>query len=223
MKSARFLAIGLGLLLEASWSLAQDAPAAVRREPAPARTVDFRRLIPSAPGTGSILGKCFEDANANGMFDAGERPFPGLEVFLSVDTPPPGFGPTLATTISRVDGTFEFHDVPFGKWFIVESLPEGYSPTDAGSRVVLDETHPNISGLLLGATVSQVTIAGTSFRDRDGDGLRQTAEPGVGGVTMQLRLPTGTTFWPSPLRRDSRRRFRARRTAARIPTRSRSR
>jgi hypothetical protein len=195
MKSARFLAIGLGLLLEAGWSLAQDAPATARHAPAPARNVDFRRLIPSAPGTGTISGICFEDSNGNGLLDAGDRGFPGLSLLLIADVPAPLLGTIGGTTVSRADGTFEFHDIPFGKWIVVESVPDGYRPTGAaeppGARVVLEEAHPSISGLLLGISFSGVSIGGTSFRDRDGDRLRQTSEPGVSGITMQVRMPTG--------------------------------
>ena len=78
---------------------------------------------------------------------------------------------------------------------MAESVPDGYRPTGAaeppGARVVLEEAHPSISGLLLGISFSGVSIGGTSFRDRDGDQIRQPSEPGVPGITMQVRLPTG--------------------------------
>jgi hypothetical protein len=195
MRSVRCLAIALGLLLEAGWARAQGGPGLLRGEPAPVRTVDFRRLIPSAPGTGTISGTCFEDSNGNGLFDAGERGFAGLTILLITDVPAPLLGVIGGRTISRADGSYEFHDVLFGKWIVAESVPDGYRPTGAaappGARVLLDEAHPNISGLLLGIAFSGISIEGTSFRDGDGDRLRQASEPGVPGIAMELRAPTG--------------------------------
>src|SRR6266496_1725183 len=195
MKSIRFLAIAGGVLLDVGLGFAQTGAAIAERERGSARAVEFRRLIPSLPGTGAISGIAFEDANGNGLLDSGEHPFAGLMVLLNLDVPAPVFAPTLAVTFSRADGTFEFHDIPFGKYVVIVPDPSGYGSTSPGNppsvRVVLDDAHPNISGLLFGKALAGGVISGTSFRDLDGSGSRDAGEPGVPGIRIELRLVTG--------------------------------
>jgi len=195
MKPVRFLAIAAGVLLNVGLGFAQTGAAIAEREKGSARAVEFRRVIPSLPGTGAISGIAFEDTNGNGLLDSGERPFAGLMVLLNLDVPAPVFAPTLAITVSRVDGTFEFHDIPFGKYVVIVPDPNGYRSTSPDNppraRVVLDDAHPNVSGLLFGKALAGGVISGTSFRDLDGSGSRDAGEPGVPGIRIELRLVTG--------------------------------
>ena len=81
-----------------------------RREP--------RKCVPDVPppvtpptsGIAEIHGMAFTDANANGVFDAGEAPLAGWVIQLS--------GPVGAATTTAADGSYSFVSLPVGTYTV---------------------------------------------------------------------------------------------------------
>ncbi len=135
---------------------------------------------------GTIAGKVYEDLNGNGALDAGE---PGLPAQI-VLTPVIGSG----VPQEAADGSYAFDHLSPGD-FAVEASPSPSGPwsetTPSGTTVTLAE----------GASVSSVnfgfarpgTLSGTVWHDVDLDGLRDSAEGGLGGMTVTVSGPSLTT------------------------------
>jgi LPXTG-site transpeptidase (sortase) family protein len=86
------------------------------------QTVNYGDLaVSSSSGLGTIFGKVSDDANNNGLLDAGELPISGATIQLF-----DGNGNLFRTTTTGLDGTYRFDNVPAGSYTIVESDPVGY-------------------------------------------------------------------------------------------------
>jgi len=122
--------------------------------------------------------------------DAAEGGLPGVTITLS------GGGLTR-TAVTGGDGTFSFTGVPFGTYTLSETVPPGFQQTAPPSpgtlSATLDFGHQAVSGLAFGNRPLLASISGTKFNDLNGNGIRDAGEPGLGGVTIQLRNPAGQT------------------------------
>ncbi|MCU0983103.1 MAG: hypothetical protein MUF25_28420, partial [Pirellulaceae bacterium] len=144
-------------------------------------------------------GVKFEDANGNGAKDAGE---PGKAVWPIRLTGADGLGnPVNLETTTDSDGRYSFR-VPPGAYMVYETLPGAdwhQSFPQAGPGIV---TAPNgtlgyqvalVSGQLDSdndfGNYCDVTNGGVKFADLNGNGVRDTGEPGLPGWAMRL---TGT-------------------------------
>jgi len=134
--------------------------------------------------TGTISGTKFLDANGNGALDAGEPGIPGVTITLS------GGGLTR-TAVTGGDGSFSFTGVPFGTYTLSETVPPGFQQTAPPSpgtlSATLDFGHQAVSGLAFGNRPVPASISGSKFNDLNGNGIRDAGEPGLAGVTIQLR------------------------------------
>jgi|GEM_PF-3544800 len=149
---------------------------------------NFRGIL-----TGAISGLKFNDANGNGVRDPGETGVAGVQITLSA-CPSPCVPPPVAGTVTGADGGFSFTGIPFGTYFVSETVPSGFQQTTPATReipVVLDFGHQAVSGLLFGNRAVVGSISGTKFNDANGNGARDTGESGVSGVTIQLRNSAG--------------------------------
>jgi rRNA maturation protein Nop10 len=139
---------------------------------------NFRGIL-----TGTISGLKFEDRNGNGVRDTGEPVISGVTITLS--------GVPARTVVTAADGTFSFATVPFGTYTLSETVPAGFqqtAPPSPGTLLaVLDFGHQAVSGLAFGNRALPATISGTKFNDLNGNGVKDSGEPGLSGVTIQLR------------------------------------
>jgi uncharacterized protein (DUF2141 family) len=146
---------------------------------------NFRGIL-----TGTISGLKFNDINGNGVQDSGETGIPGVTITLS------GNGLTR-TVVTSSDGSFSFNSVPFGTYTLTETVPAGFKQTAPAApgtiSATLDFGHQTVTGLLFGNQALPATISGTKFNDLNGNGVRDTGEPGLAGVTIQLRNSVGLT------------------------------
>jgi serine-aspartate repeat-containing protein C/D/E len=142
--------------------------------------------------TGTISGVKFNDLNGNGVRDLGEPGVSGIKMTLD-GCPSPCVQPPIASTNTAADGSFSF-TIPFGTYFLSEAVPFGFQQTTPATGeipVVLDFGHQAVSGLLFGNRAFPASISGTKFNDVNGNGVRDTGEPALPGVTIQLRNPAG--------------------------------
>jgi hypothetical protein len=143
-------------------------------------------------GTGAIQVTLINDANQNGVRDAGEAPLQGWTVFLDddkdqvVDFDEPAL-------VTDANGQAAFSNLGNGKIDVVEVLPAGWSAT-AGANVrqvnVNNDTTTTVLFLNTNAAPTTGTATGTVWNDVNGDGIRQAGDNGIPGWTVFVDLNT---------------------------------
>jgi hypothetical protein len=130
--------------------------------------------------TGSIAGTVYTDSNHNGTLDSGEPGIGGVTVTLSLG------GSTVATTTTAANGTYSFSNLAPGSYSIS-------TPGTAGSEN-LETASPLSVGLTAGQNSANnnfgyVTgsISGTVYTDSNRNGVLNTGEPDIAGVTVTLK------------------------------------
>jgi hypothetical protein len=121
---------------------------------------------------GAIQGVVFDDRNGNGRQDSGEPGVGGVTISRND-------GPSVATAS---DGTYRFSNVPVGSYTVMISLPAGYVAVGRTSRTV--SVAPGGAAQANFALQAQGVIQGLVFDDRNGNGVQDAGESGVGGVTI---------------------------------------
>ncbi|MFQ3633123.1 SdrD B-like domain-containing protein, partial [Roseiflexus sp.] len=147
----------------------------------------------------TLSGYVYVDSDDDGVFDTGESGIGGVAITL-LDN----LGNVISTTLTLADGSYRFENLLAGTYTISETQPLIY--TDGKDSV------GTIGGLPVGSVVSNDVIgnivlpAGTDginynfgelanaglgdrvWLDRDGDGVQEPGEPGIGGVIVYLDL-----------------------------------
>ena len=145
------------------------------------------------------------DANGNGLQDAGEPGINGVTVNLYDNTQTN----LLATTVTEyggpnnVNGYYQFTGLSAGNYVVVvdsSTLPAGYLPTThfVGSNSAIDSNgSPAAVNLPTDSSIDETidfgyvapcngTIGDFVWHDLNLDGIQDTGEPGISGVTLDL-------------------------------------
>ncbi|MBC4018116.1 SdrD B-like domain-containing protein, partial [Siccirubricoccus deserti] len=154
----------------------------------------------AAAAHASLGDYVFEDRNANGVQDSGEAGIAGVTVEL-LDAA----GAVVATTITGSAGAYRFTGLVPGTYSTRFVTPDGYVPTVAnqGSDDAADSD-------AVGGVTQQVTLASGEFNgtldagfyrpaslgdyvfeDRNANGVQDSGEAGIAGVTVELLDATG--------------------------------
>ncbi|HEY0514519.1 MAG TPA: SdrD B-like domain-containing protein [Thermoanaerobaculia bacterium] len=141
-------------------------------------------------GTGSVGDRLWNDANGNGVQDAGETGINGVTVQL-VD----GSNNVVATATTSGDGNYSFSNLNAGTYtvrVVAASLPAGLAPTYDLDGVAT----PNVATFTLAASANRTDVdfgyRGTGsigdrvWLDANGNGIQDAGENGINGVTVQL-------------------------------------
>ncbi len=146
-------------------------------------------------GTAAFGDTAWVDANGNGLRDPGEVALGGVAVTLYRDANgngrlDEGTDVVVATTTTSAAGSYLFTGVAPGPTYIVSAIsPSGYSPTTGMTFVF-----PNVAGggacltadFGFGSTSPTYFIADRVWLDGNGDGLFESGEAGIPGVTVEL-------------------------------------
>ena len=139
----------------------------------------------------------WEDLNANGLQDTGEPAISGVTVQLLNSS-----NVVIGTTTTNASGIYSFTNLAPGSYTVQFTAPSGYTFTTAnvGSNDAID-SDANISTgktgtitLVSGQTDNTndagfyrtATIGDFVWKDTNGNGLQDTGEPGISGMTVQL-------------------------------------
>jgi hypothetical protein len=155
----------------------------------------------AAPALTTITSVVFNDTNGNGVLDTGETGISGVTVQLLDST-----NTVIATTVTDATGRYTFTE-PTGT-YTVHVVPTGYtiSPTPGGSAAGSGAGGPgstnyvnpgtasstvNVVGGQSGATVytplyTPGAITGVAFLDSNADGVKNTGDTTLSGVTVSL-------------------------------------
>jgi hypothetical protein len=175
------------------------------------------------PGTGTAaLGdRVWNDTNGNGVQDIGEFGVPGVSVALLANC---SGETVLATTTTNVNGNYLFSNLAAGQYRVRFTLPSGFSsfspkaaildndydsdanPTGMTDCITLNNGEQNLrvdAGLVSGGptptptntTAPQLGSLGDRvWRDNNGNGIQDAGEPGVAGISVQLRDCNGNVL-----------------------------
>jgi hypothetical protein len=155
------------------------------------------------PANASIGNFVWNDINNNGIQDVNEPGISGVTVTLYDET---GLVP-LKTIITDVLGYYTFNDLPAGNYMVgFSNLPSGFdfvnplqgsnTATDSDPNTVTGKTaiitllsgqvNTTIDAGLHNSTLPTGAIGNYVWFDRNKDGIQDSNENGVGGVTVQL-------------------------------------
>ncbi|MEZ6090528.1 MAG: SdrD B-like domain-containing protein [Pirellulaceae bacterium] len=151
------------------------------------------------PEPGSIRGTVFNDQSSDGALGLGDLTLEGWTVYLDLNNNQ-RHDDGEPTTVSGIDGTYEFHDVvSFREYAVGTQLQAGWQSTGQTQA-----SHTQRVFLPAGGDVGQVNfgfrveqtggqstngrIEGAVFRDVNEDGLRQPDEVGIRDVVVFLDL-----------------------------------
>jgi hypothetical protein len=157
------------------------------------------------PVTGTIKGVVWKDSNNNKLRENNETLLSGVSLTLKNLS-----GTVVATSMSGLDGAYEFSDIPFGDYYISAPLetdqlyvlysgqPQPFD-SDISNDFGLGTTR--ILTLFPGETLGdidlgyalKVTIGDFVWDDLDNNGLQDIDEPGIGGIRIQLNNEQGVT------------------------------
>ena len=145
----------------------------------------------------------WNDLNGNGVQDSGEPGIPGVTLALTGTT---GSGVSVtATTTTDANGHYQFTEPP-GTYTVSVVTPAGYTPTATSKGTTATDSNPSPSstGLPSGGSdqmidfgfYKPVTIGDFVWNDANANGIQDTGEPGIAGVTVTL---TGTDGAGNPV------------------------
>ena len=149
----------------------------------------------------SIGDTVWFDTNGNGVKDGVESGVAGVTVTVTYLGPDNSFGTAddePHTTTTAIDGTYLVKDLPQGEYRVaISGVPAGTVNTfdEDTSPVSLDgissltladgDAHLNADFGIRGSG----TVGDTVWLDRDGNGVKDPGEPGVGGVKVTVSWP----------------------------------
>ena len=144
--------------------------------------------------TGTITGTKFLDTNANGVRDPGEPGQSGVTITRTATLNDPA-GANLSV-VTDAQGNFTFANVPFGNLTLSETVPSGFAQTAPPSpgtiSAAINFANRTSSGNLFGNRALTGMVSGTKFNDVNGNGVRDSGEAGLPGVTIRATDASGT-------------------------------
>ncbi len=145
-------------------------------------TVDFGYAIPA-----SIGDLVWHDLNADGVRDAGEPPFVGVEVTATG----PGLPAGGLTRITDANGYYLFSNLIAGTFTIdvalnTGDLPAGYDSSTGGATATVTLAADEVIDTVDFGFYTQASIGDFVFDDLNGDGDWDAGEPGIEGLTVTL-------------------------------------
>ncbi len=156
---------------------------------------NFGELLPA-----KLSGYVYADANNNGVKETGEAPIPGTGVTLYASD-----GTTvLGTATTDANGYYEFPNLLPGSYVIKEAQPSGY--LDGLDAIGSQGGTPGNDVLTTAALVAGTNginnnfgellpakLSGYVYADANNNGVKETGEAPISGVTVKLYDSTGTT------------------------------
>lgn len=161
------------------------------------RDVDFGYRVPP-PQPANIGGRVWDDANSDTVPSVGETGLSGLVVTLRNSG-----GVVVGTQNTDASGFYAFTAIPAGSYSVAVTPAAYWGPTydidgvgtanTCSLAVAAGENRTNVNfGYLFAPPPG--SIGDRVWHDLDGDGVEESGEPGLAGVTVQLRDSVGTVI-----------------------------
>lgn len=162
--------------------------------------VDFGYIKDEA--TGSISGEVFLDENGNNLADSFEANYGGVDVYICsapvanepCDPTDPEF---IGATVTDANGEYVFNGLPAGNYLVdvdPTDLPAGLDNTVDPAPVALSEGE-RVDDVDFGyvPAAGNGLISGTTWIDADSNGVFDSGESPLGGVTILVFDPNSAT------------------------------
>ena len=174
----------------------------------------FAQRFARSPQPASLGGIVWHDADADGIRDTGETPWPAVEVRLYT-----GGGSPVATAHTGADGRYRFDGLQPGQWLYIQiyltGMPDAFftlqnQGTDDALDSDVDAATGETAAFVLWSAQTDLTqdagllmagtIGGVVFDDLDQDGLRDDGETGLPARTVYIdanangKLEWGETY-----------------------------
>lgn len=163
--------------------------------------IDFGFYAPKPPSPAEVGDYVWEDANLNGIQDAGEAPIPGVTVHLYV-LKAAGWQEAKSPQVTDANGFYLFRGLPGGYYKVKFDKPTDWIMTtqNQGSDDAVDSDADPTDGYTEQFTLSSgqsdrtrdagmyrlASLGDFVWEDFNGNGLQDSSEPGVAGVTVNL-------------------------------------
>ncbi|GAA2993427.1 SdrD B-like domain-containing protein [Actinokineospora diospyrosa] len=139
----------------------------------------------------SIGGRVWVDLDGDGVIDNDEPTFlPGVTITLQ-----DGNGVQIGSpTTTDSNGHYTFPNLPLGNYIVVETQPAGYGSTTPNVvPVTLLQINPNtVDGKVINFGERHGSVGDFVWDDTNANGLQDSGEPGVAGVTVTLYNDAGS-------------------------------
>ncbi len=154
--------------------------------------------------TASIGNRVWSDTNFNGIQDAGEAGISGVTVNLLN-----AGGTVLGTTTTDANGNYLFANLNTGDYKVQVVKPSGYyytksnigaddsidSDVDSNGMTAVANLAAGTNDLTWDAGLYQkASIGDRVWNDKDGDGIQDLKETGIGNIKVSLQDASGTTI-----------------------------
>jgi hypothetical protein len=149
-------------------------------------------------GNLSIGDRVWTDTNGNGTLDSGEAGVSGVTVQLLNSA-----GTVIATTTTSSNGTYTFSNLTAGTYtvkIVTSSLPAHYSETydldgtSSANQATVTLTASRTDVDFGYRAVGTYSIGDRVWNDSNSNGVQNSGESGIGGVTVQLLNSSGTVI-----------------------------
>ncbi len=151
---------------------------------------------------GTLGNYVWEDLDANGQQSLNEPGINGVTVRLYQDSDGNGVpdGPALTQTVTNGSGLYQFSNLTPGGYIAGAVKPNGYFATPQNTTEEFDSDGDPITGFTQTIQISSGEYDGTNdfgfylpgslgdyvWHDLDADGIQESGEPGLEGVTVNL-------------------------------------
>jgi SdrD B-like domain len=152
------------------------------------------RWMPSV----NVGGFVYSDANSNGVFESGESPIAGVNVYLM-----PGGDAGIQTTVTDANGRYDFEHVPDGSYVISAEQPAGYHDgLESSNGVVIpgSNTHVDLIPITVAGGVAPAdnnfgeylmpdchgSLSGRVFADKNMNGVFDNGDQPIKDVVLAL-------------------------------------
>ncbi|MBI5476108.1 MAG: T9SS type A sorting domain-containing protein, partial [Ignavibacteriales bacterium] len=125
----------------------------------------------------TISGKKFHDHNGNGIKDPEDEGLIGWKIYLS--------GPRIDSAITDSYGDYTFVGLTPGKYLVRESIQDGWVQTTPNPDSITVTSNGSVTGINFG-NFQKINISGRKFHDLNGNGVKDSGEPGLTGWGIKL-------------------------------------
>ena len=143
--------------------------------------LESRRLLSVVPG--AIAGVVFNDADASWTRGPKEAGLAKWQVYIDANKNGKLDKGELST-LSDVNGNWKIASLAPGNYTVREVLQSGWRPTVPGALASVVVRPGLTTGNLLFGNTRKTYIAGTVFKDANGNGTLDKGESGIAGVTV---------------------------------------
>lgn len=178
----------------------------------------YNVCLPICTVTYSLGDFVWYDVNNNGIQDAGEPGVNGVTVKLYADANADNIpdGAAIATTTTNASGAYSFNNLPVGKYVVAIVVPSGYSigtttgtssnpnnstTNDNNGVAVYNTSEIRTNNINLTANNNNIDLGLTGtgsigdfvWNDVNQNGIQNSGETGIQGVTVTITYPGGNT------------------------------